>query len=174
MFKNTIAVLSHCCKQMWREHKQCDHACRFFNWSRRGNNKFVDTRHAGLSYMCLPARRGVFLSARHSIFTLSLFFILTRLDRVSFRPRSDVPLSEHPIARTPELRSRTGLAAQAVFSLLKRSSAKCSPRIVSVDRNVRSKYQCSCILQFIILRPNLIPISCVLHRPTSQVIHRSG
>lgn len=39
-----------------------------------------------------------------------------------------------------------------------------------MDRNVRSKCQCSCVLQFTYRRA----ISCVLHRPTSQVIHRSG
>ena len=34
-------------------------------------------------------------------------------------------------------------------------------------RNVRSKCRCSCVLQFTFRRA----VSCVLHRPTSQVIH---
>ena len=38
------------------------------------------------------------------------------------------------------------------------------------DRNVRSKRRCSCVLQFTRRRA----FCCVLHRPTSQVIHRSG
>lgn len=56
------------------------------------------------------------------------------------------------------------------FLYYKRPSARRGPGIVSVDRNVRSKCRCSCVLQFTIWRA----ISCVLHRPTSQVIHRSG
>lgn len=40
----------------------------------------------------------------------------------------------------------------------------------SKDRNVRSKRRCSCVLQFTCRRA----ICCVLHRPTSRVIHRSG
>jgi hypothetical protein len=38
------------------------------------------------------------------------------------------------------------------------------------DRNVRSKRRCSCVLQFTRRRA----FCCVLHRPTSLVIHRSG
>ena len=34
-------------------------------------------------------------------------------------------------------------------------------------RNVRSKCRCSCVLQFTFRRA----VSCVLHRPPSQVIH---
>lgn len=60
--------------------------------------------------------------------------------------------------------------AQAVFVMLKRPSARRGPGLVSVDRNVRSKCRCSCVLQFTSRRA----ISCVLHRPTSRVIHRSG
>ena len=37
-------------------------------------------------------------------------------------------------------------------------------------RNVRSKCQCSCVLQFTVCHA----FCCVLHRPTSQVIHHSG
>ena len=37
---------------------------------------------------------------------------------------------------------------QAVFRLRERPSARRGPGIVSVDRNVRSKSRCSCVLQF--------------------------
>ena len=37
---------------------------------------------------------------------------------------------------------------QAVFRLRERPSARRGPGIVSVDRNVRSKCRCSCVLQF--------------------------
>ena len=40
----------------------------------------------------------------------------------------------------------------------------------SPERNVRSKYRCSCVLQFTCRRG----VCSVLHRFTSQVIHRSG
>lgn len=39
-----------------------------------------------------------------------------------------------------------------------------------MDRNVRSKCRCSCVLQFTRRRA----VCSALHRPTSQVIHRSG
>ena len=39
-----------------------------------------------------------------------------------------------------------------------------------MDRNVRSICRCSCVLQFTRRRA----IGSALHRPTSQVIHRSG
>ena len=43
----------------------------------------------------------------------------------------------------------TSLAAkQAVWLYNKRPSARRGPGIVSVDRNVRSKCRCSCVLQF--------------------------
>lgn len=53
--------------------------------------------------------------------------------------------------RTSNDRSYAGAVeplAQAVFDLLKRPSARRGPGIVSVDRNVRSKCRCSCVLQF--------------------------
>lgn len=39
-----------------------------------------------------------------------------------------------------------------------------------LGRNMRSKCRCSCVLQFTLDHA----ACCVLHRPTSQVIHRSG
>lgn len=59
---------------------------------------------------------------------------------------------------------------------LNRSSRVADPQtgvalgIESQGRNVRSKCRCSCVLQFTRKRA----FSCVFHRPTSQVIHRSG
>jgi hypothetical protein len=39
----------------------------------------------------------------------------------------------------------------------------------TLDRHLRSKRRCSCVLQF----TRLHAVSCVLHRPTSRVIHHS-
>lgn len=39
----------------------------------------------------------------------------------------------------------------------------------TLGRHLRSKRRCSCVLQFTRLRA----VSCVLHRPTSRVIHHS-
>lgn len=66
----------------------------------------------------------------------------------------------------PSSRTQTTVA----FSFSNRPSARRGPGTESMDRNVRSKCRCSCILQFTCRRA----ICCVLHRPTSQVIHRSG
>jgi hypothetical protein len=41
---------------------------------------------------------------------------------------------------------------------------------ISMDRNMRSKCQCSCVLQFTCQHA----VCCVLHRPTNQVIPRLG
>jgi hypothetical protein len=51
-----------------------------------------------------------------------------------------------------------------------RPSARRGLRTESETRNVRSKCRCSCVLQFTCRRA----FSGVLHRPTCQVIHRSG
>ena len=57
------------------------------------------------------------------------------------------------IARTPRRIPRaqkraTTQRAQAAWFVVKRPSARRGPGIVSVDRNVRSKCRCSCVLQF--------------------------
>lgn len=66
------------------------------------------------------------------------------------RSREAEPVSNHQrtvsgerptIARTP------GTGASSIL-VLKRPSARRGPGIVSVDRNVRSKCRCSCVLQF--------------------------
>lgn len=70
--------------------------------------------------------------------------VSTRYLSLSPRTLTALPLfrGEHPtIARTP----RGGASS---LSLLKRPSARRGPGIVSVDRNVRSKCRCSCVLQF--------------------------
>jgi hypothetical protein len=65
---------------------------------------------------------------------------------------------------------------RAVQDSLNRGSCVADPQtgvalgIVSQGRNVRSNCRCSCVLQFTRQRA----FSCVFHRPTSQVIHRSG
>jgi hypothetical protein len=51
-----------------------------------------------------------------------------------------------------------------------RPSARRGLRTESETRNVRSKCRCSCVLQFTCRRA----FCGVLHRPTCQVIHRSG
>ena len=52
--------------------------------------------------------------------------------------------------------------------LLIRPSARHGLKVIS-DRHMRSKRRCSCVLQFTLLHA----VSCVLHRPTSRVIHHS-
>lgn len=49
-----------------------------------------------------------------------------------------------------------------------RPSARHGLKFIS-DRHMRSKRRCSCVLQF----TRLHAVSCVLHRPTSRVIHHS-
>ena len=66
------------------------------------------------------------------------------------------------------------LAISAVFTLQLwfsfhiRPSARHGLKFIS-GRHMRSKRRCSCVLQF----TRLHAVSCVLHRPTSQVIHHS-
>lgn len=50
--------------------------------------------------------------------------------------------------RTVESRARTSAAGASSLWVRKRPSARRGPGIVSVDRNVRSKCRCSCVLQF--------------------------
>ena len=59
--------------------------------------------------------------------------------------------------------------ARQGFSCM-RPSARRGFRTESETRNVRSKCRCSCVLQFTCRRA----VCGVLHRPTCQVIHRSG
>lgn len=49
-----------------------------------------------------------------------------------------------------------------------RPSARRGLKVIS-SRHLRSKRRCSCVLQF----TRLHAVSCVLHRPTSRVIHHS-
>lgn len=54
------------------------------------------------------------------------------------------------------------------FLFLNRPSARRGLKF-TLGRHLRSKRRCSCVLQFTRLRA----VSCVLHRPTSRVIHHS-
>lgn len=60
--------------------------------------------------------------------------------------------------------SREQILVQSNF----RPSARHGLKVIS-GRHVRSKCQCSCVLQFTLLHA----VSCVLHRPVSRVIHHS-
>ena len=57
---------------------------------------------------------------------------------------------------------------QLWFIFCIRPSARHGLRFIS-GRHMRSKRRCSCVLQF----TRLHAVSCVLHRPTSRVIHHS-
>lgn len=95
--------------------------------------------------------------------TLFLSLISSRLDDDRARERRPPPPKhttcvrscvvaqpgERPtIARTPASRCDHRLLSASSISILKRPSARRGPGIVSVDRNVRSKCRCSCVLQF--------------------------
>ena len=111
-------------------------------------------------------------SARALIFTRLCALVSLSL-RCHFRRRQDlrrpsvmrrrITSGERPtIARTPIVSAhraqatrsiwraggRAALSGASSFEVLKRPSARRGPGIVSVDRNVRSKCRCSCVLQF--------------------------
>lgn len=92
------------------------------------------TRSSPCHFRRRPGRRDRRLSATREF---------VRVSRTQPRRASNV-------ART---RARVSLARDtssgaSSFGVLKRPSARRGPGIVSVDRNVRSKCRCSCVLQF--------------------------
>jgi hypothetical protein len=98
---------------------------------------------------------------------LNILLIFQYLSRTGF---FHVP-SHYP---TKLSRTASNLAISAVltlqlwFSFHIRPSARHGLKFIS-GRHMRSKRRCSCVLQF----TRLHAVSCVLHRPTSQVIHHS-
>ena len=77
----------------------------------------------------------------------------------------------HQLTKLSQQSSNLAISAtllQLWFSFHIRPSARHGLKFIS-GRHMRSKRRCSCVLQF----TRLHAVSCVLHRPTSQVIHHS-
>ena len=74
--------------------------------------------------------------------------------------------SQHKLEATRVSRRESPMPAKAGW-MFNRPWARHGQRKWSSVRNVRSKCRCSCVLQFTFRRA----VSCVLHRPSSQVIH---
>lgn len=71
-------------------------------------------------------------------------------------------------ATQPDDVSEHGWACHFLVLFLNRPSARRGLKF-TLGRHLRSKRRCSCVLQF----TRLHAVSCVLHRPTSRVIHHS-
>lgn len=140
---------------------------------RDSTRRSVREKFSLLSMIADPLFQNIFLSS--SKFQMKrkkkrkkFFFHLKRRDkRQSFEKRCQSSTNAQLIRSH---RHRKDIDTSSLVLFVERPSARRGPGDISVDRNVRSKCRCSCVLQFTSWRA----ISCVLHRSTSQVIHRSG
>jgi hypothetical protein len=97
---------------------------------------FVNERESGGAVSRVPRA-----SVQRSLVRPSHYVIHARV-RAALRARA----RHASVERDAEPRARANGASSVL--LLKRPSARRGPGIVSVDRNVRSKCRCSCVLQF--------------------------
>ena len=139
-----------------------DDACDlfFFVYLRaRFKKKFTTYRYANVLLICFTSSREIDVSFS------TVFFFLIRFS--VFRAFGKTGLNFHD-PKLSTFRSRRQAFRHLTLSTDPQTDVlreRSSP-----ERNVRSKYRCSCVLQFTCRRG----VCSVLHRFTSQVIHRSG
>lgn len=141
---------------------------------RRARRRTEKLQSARAYRICSPSKPSFFRGQSLGVRARYLYTLVRSLPpRCHFGrrqgPRQPVFVRRHStsgerptIARTPMCTARTGHrrrssldaswpcapSGASSFVVLKRPSARRGPGIVSVDRNVRSKCRCSCVLQF--------------------------